>query len=128
MNRPCPEKRRIFQFMSTCISICPFVKVLTCSVFMFMQKCVKMYGQFSEKTKYVRVMVNYRMCNRKDVYIHYDIMKVCQTTRLQNCRPGIFFRVMGRHPTPVKSGKMHDRGHIWGQFSVNVVLYHFIFV
>ena len=34
---------------------------------------------------------------------------------------GFFFRVRGRHPTPVKRGKMHDKGHIWGKFSVNVV-------
>ena len=37
-----------------------------------------------------------------------------------------FFRVRGRHPAPVKRGKMHDTGHIWGKFSVNVVLHHFI--
>ena len=40
----------------------------------------------------------------------------------------LVFRVRGRHPTPVKRGKMHDKGHIWGKFSVNVVLHHFIFV
>ena len=40
----------------------------------------------------------------------------------------VFFRVRGRHPPPVKRGKMHDKGHIWGKFSVNVVLHHFIFV
>ena len=35
---------------------------------------------------------------------------------------GFFFlRVRGRHPTPVNRGKMHDKGHIWGKFSVNVV-------
>ena len=39
-----------------------------------------------------------------------------------------FFRVRGRHPTPVKRAKMHDKGHIWGKVPVNVVLPHFIFV
>ena len=34
---------------------------------------------------------------------------------------GFFFSVRGRHPTPVKWGKMHDKGHIWGKFSVKVV-------
>ena len=39
-----------------------------------------------------------------------------------------FFKVRGRHPSPVKGGKMHDQGHIWGKYSENVVLHHFIFV
>ena len=41
---------------------------------------------------------------------------------------GFFFRVRGRYPTPIKSGKMHNKGPIWGKFSVNIVLHHFIFV
>ena len=41
---------------------------------------------------------------------------------------GFFFRVRGRHPMPVQRGKMYDKAYIWGKFSVNVVLHHFIFV
>ena len=34
----------------------------------------------------------------------------------QDALPGFFFGGggWGRHRTPVKRGKMHDKGHIWG--------------
>ena len=46
----------------------------------------------------------------------------------QDALPGFFWGGWGRHPTPVKRGKMHDKGHIWGKFSVNVVLHLYICV
>ena len=54
-------------------------------------------------------------------------------SRLSSATPRCLTRVFlgggwGRHPTPIKRGKMHDKGHIWGKFYVNVVLHLFIFV
>ena len=38
------------------------------------------------------------------------------------------FLGLGKTPNARQNGKMHNKGHIWGKFSVNVVLHHVIFM
>ena len=53
------------------------------------------------------------------------LARILQVAYRIQVQQGVFWGVRGRHPTPVK---MHHQGHIWGKFSVNVVLHHFILV
>ena len=64
--------------------------------------------------------IHVHCCQLKPTYILKELLPFRNT--------GLFLRVTRRHPTPIKRGKMHDKGHIWGKFSLNVVLHHFIFV
>ena len=52
----------------------------------------------------------------KSLFLRYHSCKDdVQQDYEQLCKCRGFFSVRGRHPTPVKRGKMHDKGHILGK-------------